>query len=396
VVLSSTLAAVVPAMAESTANEVDSACHTREFADYGFVSASSVEGLQGTVSTVRPEVTYTYPGDPNSPSDYLKPMGPTGFYGLIGPWGPLGVTGPAGRSVWHPARWLSGTAGWREFAEVLGWWDGPMSDMGPLGQAGPLSETAYCTTLPTLGHPSGQTFSKQLQAGGVWGVLGPAGPLGALGPLGPLGPVGAHGYRWDSGGSGGYLDDHGAVVRAVEVPYGDGTLRRYPLYEFYQDAQARAVADNDTSFMVETTSMVPGGSVDYPFTSAESQWVTVLVTPMYLRYTLAEVAGCVLAAIPQGFDYPAGCGAGGDIADDFTVEILDPAGRVIASSASAESVDWVQFKVPAGSRLTARVHYRERAPYLGYHDGFRLFVTGSTGYLPAGTDITGGHQRTGS
>ncbi|MEU5725498.1 hypothetical protein [Micromonospora sp. NPDC047738] len=37
-------------------------------------------------------------------------------------------------------------------------------------------------------------------------------------------------------------------------------------------------------------------------------------------------------------------------------------------------------------------HHWPRGSYLGYHDAYRLFVTGSTPYL-AGTDITGAHQR---
>src|SRR5690606_28630535 len=93
-----------------------------------------------------------------------------------------------GKEMWNPAKWISGTVGWSRLAEILGWWNGPMSEWGPLGPEGPLSETAYCHTLPLLGDNSGLTFSKQLQAGGLWTVLGPAGPLGPLGPLGPWDP----------------------------------------------------------------------------------------------------------------------------------------------------------------------------------------------------------------
>jgi hypothetical protein len=383
-------AAAVPAMAEQGAD----GCGFPDVPAYRFVSASSVGELGGALGSVRPEVRHTYPGDTLAPSDYLKPMGPLGHYGLLGAWGPLGIAGPVGTGVWNPSAWISGVAGWSGLAEVLGWWNGPMSDYGPLGERGPLSEVAYCDTLPALGDPSGQTFSKQLQSGGLWGVLGPAGPFGALGPLGPLGVMGAHGLRWDRAVTGGFVDDQGAVVRAVSVPYGNGT-RTYPLHEFYLDEQARAMTDNDTSFLVETTGMTEGSVVDYPFTSTASQWVTVLVAPGYVGVTFAGMTGCVLTAVAMNLDRPAACPGGAEVADDFDVEILDEAGVPVARSDSGDAVDWIQLAVPAGAKLVARVHYRGRASYPGLHDVFRLSVTGSTGYLPAGTDISGAHQRAG-
>ncbi|MEO3778162.1 hypothetical protein ABGB16_15210 [Micromonospora sp. B11E3] len=65
---------------------------------------------------------------------------------------------------------------------------------------------------------------------------------------------------------------------------------------------------------------------------------------------------------------------------------------MLAASDSVELADTVQVQVAAGTRLKLRVTYYQRGSYVGHHDGYRLFVTGSTPYL-AGTDITGAHQR---
>lgn len=350
----------------------------------GYVSAASVAALGGDLSTVSPTVRTTYPGDPLRAADYLKPMGPLGHYGLIGPWGPLGVAGPVGDDVWHPSAWITGTC-WDDWAGMLAWYDGPMSEWGPLGPDGPLSEQAYHETLPGLGD-----FSKQLQAGGVWGVLGPVGPLGALGPLGPLGPAGAHGFGRTADGA--YVDGGGRVRRTVDVPYGSAT-RRYELYEFYRDEQARALGyGNDTSFMVERDVLAPGSTVEYRFTSSSTQWVTVNIVPMWMRYDLATLSGYVSTAAGGQLDYPVGAARGTALVDDFDLTLTDDTGRVLAASDSVELADTIQVQVAAGARLSLRVTYHQRGSYLGYHDGYRLFVTGSTPYV-AGTDITGAHQR---
>ncbi|XTZ14796.1 hypothetical protein ACQSSU_25515 [Micromonospora echinospora] len=350
----------------------------------GYVSATSVEALGGDLSTVGPAVRTTYPGDPLRAADYLKPMGPLGHYGLIGPWGPLGVVGPIGDAVWHPANWITGTV-WDDWAGMLGWYGGPMSGWGPLGPDGPLSDQAYHQTLPGLGD-----FSKQVQAGGVWGALGPVGPLGALGPLGPLGPVGAHGFGRNSHGA--YVTSGGAVQRNVDVPYGSGT-RRYELYESYGDQYARDLGyDNDTSFMVERASLAPGSAVEYPFTSRHTQWVTVNVVPMWMRYDLATVSAYVTSAAGNQLNYPAGAARGTALVDDFDLRLTDDTGRVLAVSDSVELADTIQVQVAAGTRLKLTVTHHQRGSYVGYHDGYRVFVTGSTPHL-VGTDITGAHQR---
>ncbi|SCF17295.1 hypothetical protein GA0074695_3979 [Micromonospora viridifaciens] len=350
----------------------------------GYVSATSVEALHGDLSSVSPAVRTTYPGDPLLAADYLKPMGPLGHYGLIGPWGPLGVAGPIGNDVWSPSTWITGTC-WDDWARMLGWYDGPMSEWGPLGPNGPLSQQAYHETLPSLGD-----FSKQLQAGGVWGVLGPVGPLGALGPLGPLGPVGAHGFRRTSDGV--YVDSGGGTRRAADVPYGSST-RRYELFEFYRDGYARDLGyGNDTSFMVERDYLAPGSTAEYRFTSANTQWVTINVVPMWMRYDLATLSGYVATAAGNRLNYPSGAARGSALVDDFDLQLTDDTGRVLATSNSAELADTIQVQVAAGARLKLRVTYYQRGSYFGYHDGYRLFVTGSTPYV-TGTDITGAHQR---
>jgi hypothetical protein len=373
--LTATLAAAVSVLA---------AAPPARAAGSGYVSASSVEALGGNLSTVSPAVLTTYPGDPLRPADYLKPMGPLGHYGLIGPWGPLGVAGPIGVEPWHPSAWVTGTS-WENWAGMLGWSGGPMSGWGPLGPDGPLSEQAYHETLPGLGD-----FSKQLQAGGVWGVLGPVGPMGALGPLGPLGPVGAHGLARTTDGA--YVTSGGAVRRTATVPYGTST-RSYELYEFYRDEYARGLGyGNDTSFMVERSQLAPGGTVDYQFTSKSTQWVTINVVPMWMRYDLATLSGYVNTAASNGLDYPTGAARGTALVDDFDLRLTDDTGRVLAVSNSVELADTIQVQVAAGTRLHLRVTHYQRGSYVGYHDGYRLFVTGSTPHI-VGTDITGAHQR---
>jgi hypothetical protein len=178
----------------------------------------------------------------------------------------------------------------------------------------------------------------------------------------------------------------------VEVPYGSAT-RRYELYELYRDEYAHALGyGNDTSFLVERSYLAPGGSVDYRFTSTSTQWVTINIVPMWMRYDLPTLSGHVATAAGNQLDYPSGAARGSALVDDFDLQLTDDTGRVLATSDSVELADTIQVQVAAGSRLTLRVTYYQRGSYVGYHDGYRLFVTGSTPYLTS-TDITGAHQR---
>ncbi|THB69739.1 MAG: hypothetical protein D6B28_10855 [Gammaproteobacteria bacterium] len=310
-----------------------------------YVSASSVESLNGSLTSVSPAVN-----TPSNAADYLDDSSALGYYGPIGSYGPLGMLGPIGDNTWNVSYWISAVGDWSEWSDEMTDHGGPLSEQGPLGPNGPLSYNAYNYDLPAIND-----FSKQLQTGGVWTVLGPAGPLGALGPLGPLGPIGAHGYATDYDGR--YVEND-VEVRTVDVPY-QGSVRTYELVENYDEGYAKSKTDNDTSFMVEGYIAWPYSEVDsYTIHSATSQYVTVLVLP---EYTL----------------------------DDFDMVIKDSEGNVIATSNSGDYVDWIQLPVEANTALTIEVELYSTGHYLT--KDYRLFVTGSTEHINT-SDITGNHQ----
>lgn len=271
-------------------------------------------------------------------SAFTESAGPLGELGPIGAWGPLGALGPVGDNTWNPSKWIPA------FQPVKG---GPLSEAGPLGPNGPLSKRALAS-LPDLGGES-----KQLGPGGYLTVLGPVGPLGALGPLGPLGPVGGHGYAHDRDGN--YVDGDGNVVRSVEVPYEGGT-RTYDLVEKYTEQAAKAMNDNDTSFMAVGSIERSRSEVDaYSFTSKDAQLVTV-------------------ALVPE------------NQLSDFDLEIVDARGKTILKS--DESVDFAQITVKAGEKLTAKVTAKS---VNAWFPTYRLIVVGSTKYVAPG-EIKGAFQ----
>ena len=295
-------------------------------ADSGFlaITASSVEALHGDYSSVQPPVA----GD----TTFLGQLGP------LGAMGPLGPLGPLGHQSWNVSAFLASLGDWWGFSKLLTSWGGPLSEAGPLGPGGPLGRQAYERALP-----------KHFQMGGIWGVLGPAGPLGCLGPLGPLGPAGAEGSSIDSAGR--HVHD-GKVKRTVLV--GE---REFEICELYREAFAKAMPDNDTSFMVEGELSPPSETDEYAFTSRCDQFVSVVVVPE------STLDACALDVR----------GAGG----------------LLASSASSSLVNWVILHVRAGTSLKARVHLVGGAT--GPARSYRLIVTGS-GEAIDQTDIRGKHQ----
>lgn len=269
--------------------------------------------------------------------------------GPLGAYGPLGLLGPLGSNAWNAGRYMDLVGNWEGWARQLTQHGGPLSEQGPLGPTGPLG-ASYTTTMPKISD-----FAAHLAAGGLWTALGPVGPLGALGPLGPLGPLGAHGYKRDALGR--YVDRQGRVQRAVEVKWGAGA-RRYELVERYPGDTAAQLDDNDTSFLAEGAIDAADEADRYPMTSAEAQYVTLVVVPE------AQL-------------------------DDFDLEVLDGHGKRLARSDSRGLVDFVQLRAQAGEQLTARVTRRAHGHPL--RATYRLVVVGATGQLPAST-IRGKHQ----
>jgi hypothetical protein len=324
-----------------------------------YLSASTVEALDERLDGVTPPVLTANAG--HTPASYLGPASALGPVGPLSAWGPLGALGPVGDASWNPSTWMSAVGDWRKWSNDMTGLDGPLSESGPLGPNGPLSRTAY-QSLGALND-----WSKQLQAGGVFTALGPLGPLGALGPLGPLGPVGAHGFA--SSPDGDYLDN-GRVVRNVDVPY-EGSTRSYDLVEKYTEAHAKAMRDNDTSFLVMGSIDDVDSEVDaYDFNSNEEQLVTIVVVP---ENSLSD------------FDV--------EVASGRTVVKSDSSGRQgigpFGLFVDGHYIDFVQLTVARGAKLTARVSAKTT------HAGFptyRLIVTGSTKFVPT-MDIRGPHQK---
>lgn len=371
------------------------------------VSASSVEALGRDVSSVRPEVGDFAVGDALDPEDYLRPMSALGHYGPLGELGPLGVLGPVGDATFSPSTWIDLAGPWSALAAALADIEGPLSGEGPLGEGGPLNRERWLADLQALGGV-GDSFVEQLEGGGLLGPLGPVGPLGALGPLGPLGPVGTHGYVADDDGQWRPEDgecahsDEREVCRHVVVPWNDEESRTYELFEHYGAEFAASMTDNDASFMV-TGELDEGESHSFPFSSDQTQLVTVHVMGQWTLYDPATSLGLLATAatisyrtpsfVPN-YVFPFNFYDHGDSFDDFdlTLEITTEEGTLSVTSDSIDMVDWVSVVVPAGATLTAHVGLasRWRALWRVFGPEYRLFVVGST---PARADVavTGDH-----
>lgn len=230
-----------------------------------------------------------------------------GLAGPLGPYGPLGRLGPAVDTSWSASRWMRAAGEWSGLSAILTELGGPLGEDGPLGPGGPQGDAH--DRFPSIFLP-----------GGSHSALGPDGPLGALGPLGPLGPMGAHGFARDRHGR--YLAGD-RVQRRVTVPYRGGS-RTYPLFEVYDADFAEGMTDNDTSFMAVGNLRQGKTSYSFPFPANGGQHVQMVLTQH------AQL-------------------------DRMRLEILDDAGRVIASSGERSQVNRVELWVPARTRLVARV-----------------------------------------
>ena len=95
----------------------------------------------------------------------------------------------------------------------------------------------------------------------------------------------------------------------------------------------------------------PKTGMFFLFTSAENQFVTVVVVPVSAQ-------------------------------SDFDLALLDEHGKPVLSSSLITLVDWIQIKVSAGTRLRAKVTIKSALlPFAPGAGDYRLFVTGSTQYL---------------
>ncbi len=345
------------------------------------------------------------------PWRYLRPMSALGYYGPLGPYGPLGLLGPTGGNPWNADLYVTGSFAWSDHSEELTANGGPLSADGPLGRAGPLNPARW-NDVGSLEDG----FVPHLRPGGVFAPLGPVGVSGALGPLGPLGPVGAHGYERRDGGEYWPEDDAGChdapegfeapPCRRVEVEWEAGGERRtYELVELYDEAYAAQMEDNDTSFMVIGESEV-GEQDEYAFASESAQWVTVVLLPETARYPFAQAMSVLGASASEGYRAPSSAFVPHMVTgfpvlnsydhatafDDFDLEVdVVVGGRVLGTivSQSADVVDWVHVKVPAGAQLRARVRlysewtarFSDAAWGLAFRPAdpsYRMIVVGST------------------
>ncbi|MGW4227783.1 hypothetical protein ACWEF9_00600 [Streptomyces sp. NPDC004980] len=364
------------------------------------------------MSSIKPPIDPSAYADGAVGESLLRPIGPLGHLGPLGPWGPLGRYGPVGEAgeSWDTQLALMRMSPFTaSLMETWGILDEPvLGDEGPLGAGGPLGMDAYCQDLAEINEISGQ-----LQAGGVYGPLGPAGPLGVYGPLGPLGPQGPMGALLDP--DDGRYFDNGRLVTEVEgaAPWGNGHRRRYELVETYPVGRAHAADVHlDTSFMAADAAR-PGQWIDYPMTSAQEQFVTVTVVPdggfasLSCMMNVYGVNPCgvypALSVYPNGaavttedilirnaFGFPVGWRTPQEITDLYTVELLDASGTVVAESGTVDYVNWLQIKVPAGERLTARVTLDSTSDDEAAAT-YNLVVTGSTDWISS-VGFPGAHQ----
>jgi len=280
---------------------------------------------------------------------YQSPASCLGTAGPIGSLGPLGALGMLGTNGWNPSVYMSAIGNWQSWSAQI---QSKSAIPGPLSSSGPLGPNGMATLVKT------NDFGANLMPFGVWTVLGPAGPLGPLGPLGPIGPMGVHGFGRDA--SGNYVDTSKKVVHSISFPWDANTKKTWPLYEYYTSAKAaKGVAGGlDTSFMVQANLAVGLAYVQtpdrYTITSAETQYVTVLVVPE-------------------------------NTFDSFSVSVSTAKGKVIATAEETTFINWVQLYVPAATVLNVEVKLALTGRVSPFGFVYRLYVTGSTSIFGAPT-----------
>ena len=122
------------------------------------------------------------------------------------------------------------------------------------------------------------------------------------------------------------------------------------------------------------------------FTSAEAQFVTILVVPESAVFFYPQAMSVLYAAAAIGFDTPLVAPAWRSLTDDLDLEILDEQGDLVGASESLAYLDWVQARVPAG-RLEARVTLRSTWSVLSPMAGdYRLIVVGSGARIQGTSD----------
>lgn len=156
--------------------------------------------------------------------------------------------------------------------------------------------------------------------------------------------------------------------------------RVYDLVESYQPDYAQQLTDNDCSWMTHSSGLaLVGDTESYSFTSAQEQYVTILVVSQYQL-------------------------------DDFDLQVTVDQAHVITSENPGSSfMDWVQVKVRPGARITARsslplvilrnnhlllscaeVQLGLTVPFSYWSHDYRLYVVGSTSAFTS-TPIAGPH-----
>jgi hypothetical protein len=280
----------------------------------------------------------------------------TQFTSCLGQGGPLGALGPVQElgptgtlSIMTYSHLITGLHQWGDYAEWMGKFGGDLSEAGPLGPNGPIAK--YDMLQNGLeGDTTG--FTQHLQAEGVWGVLGPANVLGAVGLLGPLGPLG--GIKTNDKGE--YLKD-GNIIRSVSVPF-NGAKREFDLYELYDSSSMDTERYQDTSWAVKGV---------LSFTTED--WYKV-------ESPYAQTAVSFIASASAAY-----C--------DVDIAVYDQNKNLLQEGDTVYYADFVTvFNVQKGQRFKIKVTQKNViAPYVPY----RLFVTGTTPYIPARTDFSGSY-----
>ena len=195
------------------------------------------------------------------------------------------------------------------------------------------------------------------------------------------------------------------MCRTVDVPWDEaGEVRTYELFERYPADVAATMADNDTSFMAEgEIADADDPAVGFAFTSASAQWVTVALVPDYARFTYPEAMTILYQASLTGFATPTALAFYPWIYnhrtnfDDFDlvldVEAADGTYLGRATSDSADRVDWIQLRVPAGARLKASVSLYKSwwQVWRTVDPAYRLIVVGA-GQTDGVPSVTGPHH----
>ena len=259
----------------------------------------------------------------------VNPFGALGYAGPLGPVGPINKWGPVGDGL-HNATSLISSYEWNTLSNYMKDAGGPLSQNGVYGSFSAVSTQGKNLNKLLFG-------SKYLEQGSPLMILGTDGVLGPYGLLSALGPNGAHGFKRDAKTC---VYQCTAADKTVETRTEiavatEKETKNEDLVELYNPQAAEKLSTSrqllNGRFAIDGKTR-SGDSTDYNYQAKAGEFINFLVSP-------------------SGFG------------DSFSIQILDKAGAVLASSKSKTLVNFIIFKFESEAQVTIRVTNEGRSPY---------------------------------